>query len=104
MATLTENIGVSAETGDRSWLLGLAHVVAVFAMVPFFGVGACVAGLLVATLVGFVVYVPMTVLALNGGAPLAEDQEAPALPAGVRLGLLVAWTVTAWVGAAVLGA
>ena len=103
MATLTENVGLSAETGDRSWLLGLAHVAAVFAMVPFFGVGACVAGLLVATLVGFVVYVPMTVLALNGGAALGEDEDAPALPSSVRLGLLAAWTVTAWGVAAFVG-
>ena len=103
MATLIQNVGVSSDAGDRSWLLGLAHVVAVFAVAPFFGVGACVAGLLVATLVGFVVYVPMTVIALNGGAALGEDEEAPALPAGVRLGLLASWTITAR-GVAVLGA
>ncbi len=104
MASLTERAVLTPDTADKAWLPGLAHVVAACAAVPVLGVGPCVAGLLMATLVSFVVYVPLTVLALNGGAALAEDEEAPALTPLARLALLVLWTVTAWAAAATAAA
>ena len=39
--------------------------------------------------------------ALNGGEALAEDAEAPALPASARAVLLVLWTATAWAAAGI---
>ncbi len=57
-------------------------------------------GLLLATLASFVVYLPVTALALNGGRAIAPDAPAPALTLRVRMVLLVLWTLTAWAGAA----
>jgi len=106
MALLTEQIVLAPKTIGKAWLPGLLHVVAAFAPAPFLGVAACVSGLLVATLIGFVVYVPLTVLTLNGGEPVAEDAEPPALPPQARLLLFGLWAATAWgtaASAAVLG-
>jgi hypothetical protein len=100
MASLTERVVFAPETSDKAWLPGLVHVVAACAAAPLLGIAACIAGLLVATLVSFVVYVPLTVLALNGGEALAEDAEAPALTPVARIALLVLWTATAWAAAA----
>ncbi len=100
MASLTERVVFAPDTADKAWLPGLLHVVAACAAAPIFGIAPCIAGLLVATLVSFVVYVPLTVLALNSGAPLPEDAEAPALTPLARIALLVLWTATAWAAAA----
>ena len=56
--------------------------------------------LVIAVLASFMVYVPLTVLALNGGGALAEDAPVPALTARAYAVLLVLWTTTAWLGAA----
>ena len=61
---------------------------------------ACLAALVIASLASFVVYVPLTVLALNGGGALAEDAPAPALTARAYAVLLALWTTTAWLAAA----
>ena len=69
----------------RGRLLGLPFVLAAF--VPGFVLGwqACLAALMIASLASFLVYVPLTVLALNGGGALTEDAPAPALTrAGLR--------------------
>ena len=58
------------------------------------------AALVIASLASFVVYVPLTVLALNGGGALAEDTPAPALTARAYGVLLALWTTTAWLAAA----
>jgi hypothetical protein len=104
MASLTERVIFAPETADHAWLPGLAHAIAACAAAPVLGIRPCVAGLLVATLVSFVVYVPLTVRALNGGAALADDQDAPVLTPVARIALLVLWTATAWAAAATAAA
>ncbi len=64
-----------------------------------FGWQACLAALTIATLATFLVYVPLTALALNGGNALVEDAPPPALTARAYAVLLVLWTATAWLGA-----
>lgn len=84
----------------RGLLLGLPFVVA--ACGPGYALGwrACLAALVIASQATFLVYVPLTVLALNGGGALAEDAPVPALTARAYLALLALWTATAWLGAA----
>ena len=84
----------------RGRLLGLPFVLLDFA--PGFALGwqACLAALVIASLASFLVYVPLTVLALNGGGALAEDAPVPALTARAYMALLALWTTTAWLGAA----
>jgi hypothetical protein len=97
---LTGGIGVSA---DQPWLPGLPHVAAALATYFVFGGQACVTGLLLATLASFVVYLPLTALALNGGRAIAADATAPVLTMRSQMVLLGLWTLTAWAGAAVAG-
>jgi hypothetical protein len=94
---LTSGFGFSA---DQPWLPGLPHVAAALATYFVFGGQACVTGLLLATLASFVVYLPLTALTLNGGKPIEPDAPAPALTARSQLLLLLLWTATAWLGAA----
>ena len=94
---LTGGFAISAE---QPWLPGLPHVAAALATLFVFGGQACVTGLLLATLASFVVYLPVTALALNGGRPIAADGPAPVLTARARWVLLALWTLTAWAGAA----
>jgi hypothetical protein len=85
---------------DQPWLPGLPHVAAGLATYFVFGGQACVTGLLLATLASFVVYLPVTALALNGGQPIRSDAPAPVFPARLQRMLLGLWTLTAWSGAA----
>lgn len=94
---LTGGYGFSA---DQPWLPGLPHVAAALATYFVFGAQACVTGLLLATLASFVVYLPVTALALNGGRAIEVDGPAPALTTRAQIVLLGLWTVTAWAGAA----
>lgn len=98
-------------TRDLAWpslqnaegrLLGLPFVLAACAPGIVFQWRACVAALTIASVASFLIYVPMTALALNRGAALTEDTPAPPLTARAYLLLLVLWTVTAWLGAAML--
>ncbi len=57
----------------RGRLLGLPFVVAAFVPGVVLGWQACFAALMIASLASFLVYVPLTVLALNGGGALTED-------------------------------
>ncbi len=100
MAFLTERASSTPGRADKTWSAGLPHVVAAGIAAPIWGIGPTVAGLLMATLIGFVVYVPLMVLALNGGAALPEDSDPPAAPPLARIGLLLLWTATAWTVAA----
>jgi hypothetical protein len=93
---LTGGFGVSA---DQPWLPGLPHVAAALATCFVFGGQACVTGLLMATLASFVVYLPLTALALNGGRAIAADAPPPVLTARAQFLLLALWTITAWAGA-----
>ncbi|MDR3532081.1 MAG: hypothetical protein P4L90_16215 [Rhodopila sp.] len=97
---LTGGFGFSA---DQPWLPGLPHVAAALATYFVFGGQACVTGLLLATLASFVVYLPLTALALNGGQAIAADRPAPVLTTRAQVVLLGLWTLTAWAGAALAG-
>jgi hypothetical protein len=83
----------------QPWLPGLPHAVAALATWFAFGGTACVTGLLMATLASFVVYLPLTALALNGGEALAPDAPAPVLPPRAQVVLFALWTLTAWTAA-----
>jgi hypothetical protein len=91
--------GGSGFSADQPWLPGLPHVAAGLATWLVFGGQACLTGLLLATLASFVVYLPLTALALNGGRPIDADAVAPAFSTRTMLVLLGLWTVTAWAGA-----
>ncbi len=65
----------------RGRLLGLPFVLAAFVPGCVLGWQACLAALMIASLASFLVYVPLTVLTLNGGGALTEDAPAPALTA-----------------------
>jgi hypothetical protein len=95
--------GISGSSADYPWLPGLPHVAAALATYFVFGGQACVAGLLLATLASFVIYLPVTALALNGGQAIAEDAPAPVLTPWAQVVLLVLWTLTAWGGAGLAG-
>ncbi len=94
---LRGGFGISTE---QPWLPGLPHVMAALATYFVFGGQGCVTGLLLATLASFVVYLPLTALALNGGQAIAADAPAPVLTMKAQMVLLGLWTVTAWAGAA----
>ena len=85
-----------ASSQDRPWLPGLAHALTALCVWPAVGVAACVAGLLMATLASFVVYLPLTALTLNGGRPIKLDGPAPVLTPRARMVMLALWTATAW--------
>ncbi len=65
-----------------------------------FGGAACAAGLLMASFVSFVVWLPLVALALNNGEPLAPDAPSPVLTPNAKRALFVLWTATAWLAAA----
>jgi hypothetical protein len=92
---------VITPAADTTWLPGLPHAVAAAATWLVFGGAACIAGLLMASLVSFVVWLPLTALALNNGRPLAEDAAAPALTPNAKRALFLLWTATAWLAAAI---
>lgn len=83
----------------RGRLLGLPFVLT--AAAPGLAVEwhACVASLLIASVATFLVYVPLTALALNGGAALRDGEPAPPLTARAYVALLVLWAMTVWLGA-----
>jgi hypothetical protein len=98
-------------TRDLSWpslrntegrLLGLPFVLAAYAPGLVFHWRACIAALLIASVASFLVYVPMTALALNGGIALNDDKPAPPLTPRAYATLFLLWTATAWFGAALL--
>ena len=92
-------LGRSANAGN--WFPGLPHALAAVATWPLFGGAACIAGLLMASLVSFVVWLPLTALALNNGEALGPDAHAPALTVNARRVLFALWVATAWLAAAI---
>jgi hypothetical protein len=98
-------------TRDLAWpslhhtegrLLGLPFVLAACAPGLVFPWRACVVALLLASVANFLVFVPMTALAFNGGAALRDDEPAPPLTPRAYVLLFALWTATAWLGAAML--
>ena len=83
----------------RGRLLGLPFVMTAVAPGVVLEWQAWLASLLIASVATFMVYMPLTVLALNGGAALRDDQPAPALTPRAYVALLMLWTLTAWLGA-----
>jgi hypothetical protein len=81
-------------------LLGLPFVVAACAPGLMFGLRACLAALMIASVASFLVYVPLTALALNGGRAIPEDAPVPALTPRAYGVLLALWAGTAWLAAA----
>ena len=102
-AFLSQTLATTRPAADAAWLPGLPHVVAALAAWPVLGGVACATGLLLGGLVTFVVWLPLTVLTLNQGAPLAEDAAGPALTPNARRALFALWTGTVWLAAAVTG-
>jgi predicted lipid-binding transport protein (Tim44 family) len=100
-ALLSQAITSARPSIDGAWLPGLPHVLAGGATWLVFGGAACVAGLLMASLVSFVVWLPLTALVLNHGKPLAADAAAPALTPNAKRALFVLWTATTWLAAAI---
>jgi hypothetical protein len=98
----SQTIAASRPATGNTWFPGLPHAVAAASTWLVFGGAACVAGLLMASLVSFVVWLPLTALALNDGQPLAQDAAAPALTPNAKRTLFVLWTATAWLAAAMV--
>ncbi len=85
----------------RGRLLGLPFVLVAFGPGLVLGWQTCFAALMIAGLASFLVYVPLTVLVLNGGGARPEDAVVPALTARAYALLFTLWTATAWAGAAI---
>ena len=83
----------------RGGLLGLPFVLAACGPGMVLGWQASAVALTLAALASFVVYVPLTVLALNGGAALSESAPIPPLTIRAYATLFTLWTATAWLGA-----
>jgi hypothetical protein len=87
---------LTAAAAPRSWLFGLPHGVVGAAAWPVFGGPACITGILLAALVSFVVFLPLTALALNRGRPIPADATAPALTPLAYTVLLLLWSGSVW--------
>jgi hypothetical protein len=102
MRTLfSQTVTATRPSTEGAWFPGLPHVLAAATSWLVFGGAACAAGLLMASLVSFVVWLPMVALALNNGAPLAPEAASPALTPNAKRTLFVLWTATAWLAAAI---
>jgi hypothetical protein len=98
--SLHSTMAPSATSTGPAWFPGLPHAALGLATGPVFGWPACLMGLLLAALTSFVVYLPLTALALNGGRPIGPDDPSPPFNIRARTVLLGLWTATAWGGAA----
>jgi hypothetical protein len=98
----SQTIAATRPTTDGAWFPGLPHVLAAAATWLVYGGAACAAGLLMASLVSFVLWLPLVALALNNGEPLAPEAAAPALTPNAKRTLFALWTATAWLAAAVV--
>jgi hypothetical protein len=96
-------------TRDLAWpslhhsegrLLGLPFVATACAPALFYPLSTCIAALMVASVASFLVFVPLTALAMNGGAALNDDEPLPPLTHRAYAVLLLLWTTSAWLGAA----
>jgi hypothetical protein len=102
MRTLfSQTVATTRTEASDAWFPGLPHILAAVATWPVFGGPSCAAGLLMGSLVSFVVWLPLTALALNDGKPLPMDAAAPALTPNAKGALFVLWTATVWLAAAI---
>jgi hypothetical protein len=97
----SQTMSTTRSEAAGAWFPGLPHVLAAAATWPVFGGASCAAGLLMASLVSFVVWLPLTALALNNGEALAPDAVAPVLTPNAKRVLFVLWTGTVWLAAAI---
>jgi hypothetical protein len=97
----SQTLAATRPTTDGAWFPGLPHVLAAAASWPVFGGGGCAAGLLMASFVSFVVWLPLVALTLNNGEPLTPEAAAPAMTPIAKRTLFVLWTATAWLAAAI---
>ncbi len=98
----TSGSAILAWPSLREWrgrLLGLPFVLAACSPASLFGWQVCLAATVPAILANFIAFVPLTVLALNGGQALRSDLDAPPLTARAYLGLLLLWTAAVWASA-----
>lgn len=96
----TQNLAWPSLRHSEGRLLGLPFVLAACAPCFVFHWPVCIAALMVASVASFLIYVPLTALALNGGVALTEDAPIPLLTSRAYVVLLALWTTTAWLGAA----
>lgn len=101
MRTFPAQTAAARPSAEGTWFPGLPHVAAALTVWPVLGLAPAIAGLIVASLATFIVWLPITALTLNNGQPLAETDAAPALTPKAKLALFLAWTATAWLGAAI---
>jgi hypothetical protein len=88
----------------RGRMLGLPFAATALLTGVVFGWPVCLAALMIAGVASFLVYVPLTALALNGGAPLPEEAPVPPLTTRAYATLLALWTATMWSAAGVVAA
>ncbi len=100
-AFFTQTLAATRPSSEGAGFPGLPHVLAAAVILPVFGAVACATALLITSLISFVVWLPMTALVLNRGAPLTEHDTAPVLTFNAKLALFGLWTATAWIVAAV---
>jgi hypothetical protein len=99
--SLAQTLAATRPAAGSAWLPGLPHALAAVAIWPVFGGVPCATGLLLTSLVSFVLWLPLTALALNHGEALAAEAEAPVLTPNAKRALFVLWTATAWLVAAI---
>ena len=98
---ISQAIAPAGSASGFTWFPGLPHVAAALATWPVFGASATVSGILLASLVSFVVWLPLTAIALNGGRALSPDAPGPTLTVPAKLALFALWTATVWAAAAI---
>lgn len=101
MRTFLSQTAAARPDAEGTWVPGLPHVMAALAAWPVLGVAPAISGLIMASLATFIVWLPLTALALNNGHALAQGDPAPALTPKAKLALFLAWTATAWLAAAI---
>ena len=94
-AFLSQTLAARPST-DGAWMPGLPHVLAALTVWPVFGAATCATALLMTSLITFVLWLPLTALALNHGEPVPEDARGPTLTPTARRALRLSWTATAW--------
>jgi hypothetical protein len=88
MSDIESRSSRDAAAAGRLWMPGLPHALAALAAAPVFGARACAAGILLAAVASFSIYLPLAALWANGGQAIGEDEPAPELGTETRAALL----------------